>query len=389
MEPTYHERLASAHATRAPTTGDRGDVASALAHYRRAILAAPENARLHLALFQFALSRRPTLLDVALGAAREAIARDPGALDQVLDQAVALPLADEQWLVLVPASAAVRLRLALGLDTRALLGPAAHVARAALGGPVAKGEAGAGRWLLARLLILRGNVDGAVEEIALARSQDPGNPELALTHADALRARGDPRALDAYRAAVDAAPGSDGDTAGAPRDPFPVSDVRLRDAIRARVGASPLRHRKALASYLGIRGFREQSMREWRAIVDADGRDAHARFALALALEALGQGDQALEEYRRAVALDGRSAYRGPLARRLWESQHYFQAIAEWRTIRDREPQNLEARLALARAFVKVGDRGAALQEYQTIVRLDPGNTSVRDELEAARRAPR
>lgn len=387
-EPTYHEQLASAHAARALSARDPADVAEALAHHRRAIASAPDDARLHLSLFRFALSQRPALLERALDAARETLVRDPDALERILDDVAPLPLADGEWLALVPSVAAARLRLAFGLETRALLRPATVAARAALAAPVTHGEAGVARWLLARLLLLQGNVDEALEEISLARLHDAGNPELAFTHAEALRARGDPRALDAYRAAVDAVPRAPRRGDGA-LDLFPVSDPRLRDTIRERVRASPLRYRKTLAWYLGVRGFREQALGEWRAVVEADGRDADARMGLAAALEAAGERDGALAEYRQAVALDGRPAFRIRLARRLWDSDQYFQAIAEWRAIRDREPRNVDARLALARALVKVGDRGAALQEYRAILEIDPGNAAVPGEVEAARRAPR
>lgn len=293
-EPTYHERLGAAYAARALSSGSRDDAARALAHHRRAVAASPENATLYVSLFRFALSQRPASLGLALDAARGGIARDPAVLDRVLDAVAPLALKDGEWTALVPAATAPRLRLALALETRALLRPATAAARSALETPANRVESAAARWLLARLLILEGNAEDAVQEISLALLQDAANPELTFTYAEALRARGDPRALDAYRAAATAAP-------HAPRDAFLVADGPLRDAIRARVGDSPLRYRKALAWYLGARGYHDQALREWRAIVDADGKDAQARFALAAALEARGQADRALEEYREAV----------------------------------------------------------------------------------------
>jgi tetratricopeptide (TPR) repeat protein len=388
-EPTYHERLASAHAARALLTHGAEDVVAAAAHYRRAIAAAPGNVWLSVAFVRFALSHRSTMLDAALEMARAAIERDPATLGLLVDEMGAVRLDDERWLAAVPGSAALRLRLALELESRALLRPATTVARAALEVPTSREERGAARWLLARLLVLQGDTDGALQEISPALVRDAANPELSLAHADVLRARGDPRALDAYRAAVDAVPAVLRRSVDGTIDPFPVADPHLRSLIRARTGRSPLRYRKALAWYLGVRGLREQAVREWSAIVAADDRDALARIGLADDLEAVGQPDRALEEYRRAVALDGRSEFRHRLAGRLWASHQYFQAIAEWRTIRDREPRSVEARLALARALLKVGDRDGAVSEYQRALALDAANRVVAAELEEARRLRR
>jgi thioredoxin-like negative regulator of GroEL len=62
--------------------------------------------------------------------------------------------------------------------------------------------------------------------------------------------------------------------------------------------------------------------------------------------------------------LDGtRSASRLRLAQRLWETEQYDQAMNEWRSVLGPEPGNIEARLGLARAAAKAGDRAAAVQE--------------------------
>jgi len=87
----------------------------------------------------------------------------------------------------------------------------------------------------------------------------------------------------------------------------------------------------------------------------------------------------------RRLALDGRPAFRADL----WARDQYFQAITEWRAIRDQRPKDLDARLSLARAFVKAGDLDAAVQEYQAVLQLDPGNKAVAGELLAAQRARR
>ncbi len=48
-----------------------------------------------------------------------------------------------------------------------------------------------------------------------------------------------------------------------------------------------------------------------------------------------------------------------------------MQAIAEWQTVTSQQPGNVEA--ALARAYLKVGDRVRALAEYRHVLALAPG----------------
>jgi thioredoxin-like negative regulator of GroEL len=46
----------------------------------------------------------------------------------------------------------------------------------------------------------------------------------------------------------------------------------------------------------------------------------------------------------------------------------YYQAMNEWRSVLGQDPGNLEARLGLARAAAKAGDRAPAAQEYFPIL---------------------
>jgi tetratricopeptide (TPR) repeat protein len=168
----------------------------------------------------------------------------------------------------------------------------------------------AARWVSARLLLALGEAAAASRALEAAVDIDPGNPEINRLRGDAFAASGDPRALDAYRAAVDV---SVERTAKAPNRDYialPVADVPLRTLILERSGTGTTRHRKALAAYLERRGFVEQAQAEWRQIVGETPADAEAHFRFAAALERGGAKDEALEEYRRAVALNGRSEYR-------------------------------------------------------------------------------
>jgi predicted TPR repeat methyltransferase len=53
----------------------------------------------------------------------------------------------------------------------------------------------------------------------------------------------------------------------------------------------------------------------------------------------------------------------------------------EWRSVLGQEPGNTEARLGLARAAVKAGDRAAAAQEYFRILQIVPDQREARREL--------
>jgi tetratricopeptide (TPR) repeat protein len=294
-------------------------------------------------------------------------------------------LSDAQWLPLAPPSAASRLRLALLLER---VRPAAgvHVARIAQDGLVGGTDLLAARWVTARLLLALGDPAAASRALEGAVDIDPGNPEINRLRGDAFTASGDPRALDAYRAAVDVFVER---TAKAPNRDYialPVTDVPLRALILERTGRGTTRHRKTLASYLERRGFADQALAEWRQIVGETPGDADAHFRFAAALERGGARDEALEEYRRAVTLNGRSEYRQRLAERLWQTEQFYQAIVEWRTVVSQEPRNVAARLALARAYARAGDANEAFAHYAEILKLEPDHSSALAEAGRLRR---
>ena len=96
-----------------------------------------------------------------------------------------------------------------------------------------------------------------------------------------------------------------------------------------------------------------------------------------------GKGVLALDEYGcRWPSSRSRfgSAPPGP-ARRLWETEQYYQAMNEWRSVLGQEPGKIEARLGLARAAAKAGDRAVAAQEYLRILQIAPDQPEARREL--------
>jgi tetratricopeptide (TPR) repeat protein/O-antigen ligase len=379
--PRAHERLGWAHAMLALVDPDQASAhqRAAVAHLRRAVALAPENPLLHRSLAALALSMDPPLLAVGLEAGRGAVQRDPAVLPDLVERFAPYGLDAAHWLELVPPTAIDRLHLALLLEARGLQAPA-HEMYGRATEVASDAEVVLTRWALARSAIRRNDGRGALSLLEAPSRLDPTNPELELARAQALAAAGDRAALEAYGSAIEKAkalrPGS---------DVFPLAPATAR--ARLVVAAllqdgdppGPLRYRRALARYLVEQQAWEDARREWEAIRDALPDDASAHFYRALALDHLGRTQPALEGYQKAIDLDGQSVpFRLRFAQRLWDADRYVQAVAEWRAVIGLAPDNVEARVAVARAHVRFGENAAALREYRELVRLAPNHPDVR-----------
>jgi tetratricopeptide (TPR) repeat protein/O-antigen ligase len=385
-DPFLHERLGWAYGAASLIAPETGAERHGFAHLQRAVALAPGNAFLRRSLALFAAIRPAPRIDFALAAGREAVARDPGLLPELVERLGTLPLAPFQWLALVPDTAVDRLHLATVLERRALV-PAARetYAAALMEAPVAQQPLY--RWARARMLLRIGEAAAGAAELEAALRQEPDNRELLLARATALSKLGDPTALDLLQRAVAV------DERGRPNGAngehaFETDSARLRQLVAeqfagwapdgAARGGGVVRYRYALAQYLAERKLWPQALREWAVVTERTPDDGAAHFGRGLALEGLGRSDEALDAYRRAVALDGQPRFRERLAQRLWDTDQYFQAINEWRAITAREPRNLPARLALARGLLHVGDRMSALREFKAALDLAPGNAEAR-----------
>jgi Flp pilus assembly protein TadD len=165
-------------------------------------------------------------------------------------------------------------------------------------------------------------------------------------------------------------------TPAANRAPFGVRDRRLAAWIEGQAGDDLTRttsYRQSLARYLLERRLWEQAIVEWQTLAREAPKDAEARYGLGLAHEGAGAPDAALEHLRAAADMEPRVArYRERLARRLWDSEQYFQAINEWRAVKSLAPADVDARMALARAYEKIGERTMAYNEYRGILDVSP-----------------
>ena len=387
--PYLLHRLAWIESTDAAVNGrvGREGLAPALTYAGRALALAPEEPRLYLALAQFAVTRP----EIGLRAAREAVSREPELLTMLVDTFLPMQLSAAQWLVVVAGSPADELRLAALLERRGLARESVASYRKAAE-DAAPQDRPVFRWMLARALGRNGDDVAALSELAEALKADPHNGELHFAMANVLARRGDPGALDRFRLAV--AKGEEQDRLPHPPPiPFAVTEARLLPTVLDRLKADgdgpsgAIRYRRALAQYLSEQKLWREALAEWQAVIRDRPQDAKAHFSLGGVLESLGASSRALEQYRAAVQLDGASVqFRKSLAARLWADDQYFQAISEWRTVKDLAPNDAEARLALARAYERTGDRIMAFREYLDLLKIHPGDRAATEGIARLRR---
>ena len=377
-DPYLHERLAWALDLQAAVEPARSveHRRAALAHMQRAVTLQPENPLLRRSLAALALSPTPPQLALAIEAGRAAAERDPSLLGSLVDQLGPFALTDAQWAALAPLDPIDRADLARQLEARGFLREAAALYGEAAEKATASDEPVI-RWLLARLLLRLRQPDKALEQIDDALADLPGNPELLLTRGRALVGLRSPvEAFDAYRDAVASVEGRRGAV-------FPTESPRLRAAVNAELGAesrlSVARYRRALAQHLTDERQWPAAREEWERARAEAPLDAQGEFSLGLALEATGEPRLAAEAFRQAVTLaPSRTVFRARLAARLWEDERYVQAIAEWQTIASQDPTNLDAALALGRAYLKTGDRARALAAYRRALALVPASAEAK-----------
>jgi Tfp pilus assembly protein PilF len=156
---------------------------------------------------------------------------------------------------------------------------------------------------------------------------------------------------------------------------------RLVEEVSGGSTAAAIRYRRTLAHYLLDRRLWAQAGGVWDTILAQAPRDAEAHFFRGVAWEGSGARDRAVERYREAVVLGAEPRFRLRLARLLWDTEQYFQAMNEWRAVLADEPDNVEARLGLAQAHLKEGDRVAAFRQFQRVLKVAPDDPIARREL--------
>jgi tetratricopeptide (TPR) repeat protein len=379
--PYLHEQLAWALELAAVTSPERASHLrlAALAQMERALALQPENPFLYRSQAALALTGAGPRLDLALAAGRQAIGRRPALIPDLVDRLAPRMLDAAQWATLVPPRAADRAALASHLEFRGFLRESAALYERALEG-AAPAEAPVIRWALARLLLGMRQPARALEQMDAALATAPDSPELALARADAFAALGRPEALGGYRRALASARAS---VDNGQRALFAAQAPELRALVKDRLGAesalSVARYRRALAQRLTDERQWSAALVEWDRALTESPLDARGHFSRGLALDGAGHHGRAIEAYKNAVALAGATpSYRARLAQSFWDNDQYVEAITEWQTLSAREPRSVEMRLALGRAYVKVGEPARALLEYRRVLALAPDHAEAR-----------
>lgn len=185
----------------------------------------------------------------------------------------------------------------------------------------------AARHRLGRLLLLQGNPVAAAAELLRAAELDPASPEIAMDVGRALEASGDsPGAERAYRQAL-------------AHDPEP-----------------PLAH-YLLGTLLARTGRREEAGRHLALYKESFERDQQQQFRSRSRQAELNLGRARLSERR------------------------YEEALAQF----NRLPDDPEALRGAAQALSGLGRYGEAAARLSKALELDPGNPTLRSELDAAR----
>lgn len=144
----------------------------------------------------------------------------------------------------------------------------------------------------------------------------------------------------------------------------------------------PCGRRRALGRYLVERRLWEQAGTAWDEILSLAPKDAGAHFSRAVAWEGVGMRDRAITHYLEAVAINGHPEFRLRLARLLWDTGQYVQAMNEWRAVLASDPDNVEARLRMAQARLREGDRLAAYHEFKRLLKVVPDHPIARREVD-------
>ena len=223
--------------------------------------------------------------------------------------------------------------------------------------------------LLGVIHLQSGNAAEAITLIDQAIAADPGQPFFHNSLGEALRAKGEPAAADAYRRAIDLQPDylqaynnlgialhQAGDTDGA------------ANAFRAalNVDAEDMDARNNLAIALQSQGRLGEAIEHLRKLADARPPSAQAWHNLSIAYREDGRLDEACEAARAALGAAPDNAYlHWNLADALSQRGDYPDAEQACRRALELEPRNAEYEMTLARilrAQQRLDDAIAALR---------------------------
>ncbi len=163
-------------------------------------------------------------------------------------------------------------------------------------------------------------------------------------------------------------------------DPRRQPDQRQTLQARVAMYARALRYQ---ADLLSGDQLWEPALERYRRLSVLEPRRGYALIQAGRCLDALGRGEEALAIYQVAVRVEPRSrATRQTLARAYLRRHEYLEAIDQWRAILARNARDTGSRVQIARVFAEMGLLAEAMREYTEALEHDPGNASVRREMD-------
>ncbi len=128
----------------------------------------------------------------------------------------------------------------------------------------------------------------------------------------------------------------------------------------------------------------DEAIREYRAALAIDRRQAEPHYNLGLALASLGQLDEAAQEYRQALeSKPNHAEAHNNLGNVLLIRGQTEEAIAEYRLALELNPENEEAHYNLAVVLAQRGLSVEAIDHYRRALAIKPDDSEARQNLDA------
>ncbi len=129
---------------------------------------------------------------------------------------------------------------------------------------------------------------------------------------------------------------------------------------------------QVLGNALHATGDDTGAERELRHAIELNPKDVHAYNSLGIVCSARGCNDEALDAYTRALCLRPMWQTWANIGEVQRDEQRYAEAERAYRAALDAEPTQAEVRLYFARTLAAHGSTEEALQEFDTVVGIDP-----------------
>jgi len=132
-------------------------------------------------------------------------------------------------------------------------------------------------------------------------------------------------------------------------------------------------------------GDLDRAVERYRQVVQLRPDDPNVQYNLGSALFAKADYDAALKAFERSIALDPSNAethhFRGATLEKLGRGREAIEALKQSLAI----AESYKARWLLGVVYEQVGDYASAVQEFEAVERMEPGNKKIGEYLQEAR----